>query len=87
MPLGAREHQLNVLYAASVPVVQRRCDPDRLNHLLDRTRGFNHSRLLVYNIRVRHIAAASMGLAGQCTAQQNEHVAEETLVVSEDPIA
>jgi hypothetical protein len=36
---------------------------------------------------VRHIAAASMGRAGQWTAQQNEHVAEATLAASEDPIA
>jgi hypothetical protein len=62
-PLGAREHQLNVLYAASVAVVQRRCDPDWLNYLVGRTRGFNLIRLLVYNIKVRLIAAASMRCA------------------------
>jgi hypothetical protein len=57
-----------------------------LNYLVDRTRGFNLSRLLVYNIRVRLIAAASTGRAGQWTAQQNEHAAEESLEASEDPI-
>jgi hypothetical protein len=54
---------------------------------VDRTRGFNISRLLVYNIRVRLISAASMGRAGRWTAQKKEHVAEATLAASEDPIA
>jgi hypothetical protein len=64
-PLGAREQQLNVLYVATVPVVQRRCAPERLNYLVNSARGFDLSRLLLDNIRVRLIAAAAMGRAGQ----------------------
>jgi hypothetical protein len=54
---------------------------------VDSARGFDLSRLLLDNIRVRLIAAAAMGRAGQWTAQQNEHVAEARLAASEDPIA
>jgi hypothetical protein len=68
-------------------VREGRCAPERLNYLLNSARGFDLSRLLLDNIRVRLIAAAAMGRAGQWTAQQNEHVAEAMLAASEDPIA
>jgi hypothetical protein len=54
---------------------------------VDRAWGFNLSSLLFDNLRVRPNAAATKRRAGQWTAQQNEHVAEATLVASEDPIA
>jgi hypothetical protein len=53
---------------------------------VERAWGFNLSSLLFDNLRVRLNAAATMGRAGQRTAQQNEHVAEVTLAASEGPI-
>jgi hypothetical protein len=58
--------------------------PGRQNYLVNTASGFNLSRLLLDNIRVRLNAAAAMGRAGQWKSQQNEHVAEGKLAVDCD---
>jgi hypothetical protein len=81
---GAREQQRRVL---ALPLFLSLSDPERRGFHVDRAWSFNLSSLLFDNLRMRLNAAATMGRAGQWTAQQNEHVAETTLAGSEDPIA